>query len=734
MPGVFVRLMRSMGLAVLLSASAMGTGEASPVAGVVISNTVTAQYADPSGIAYGVQSNTVTVSIAAVSAIAVSPKETAVDPNAESFPVGTPVTRTFTITNSGNVTDAYTIASLTASAGSITSIAFITASGVIPATIGSTVSPALQPGETIKVQVVITTAGVAVGAPFSISLSARSTNAATANGLVTDQGRAWAVATPGASIGGPGGPNTIVTKLVNHVRAHPAHPGETVTYSIAYRNYGGSPATNVVVIDDVPAGIHALPQTVAINGASAAAAATFVGQRLTVKAGTMAVNESDVLTFDAVVDNALSAGSSYVNVASISADGIAPTSTQPASVFIGVGNVVYDGYAGANSPIAGATLTLRDLDTHAVIQLPKTAAQANARAAQDASTDPAGLPPNTSNANPFTTGADGAYSFVFTQQQLGTPSAPARYELDISAPGYRERRVAITVTPDATGLLYSAMLSALDDQQLARAGGFELVTTNVSLSEVFGLLGNQPMFTSHPLSVAKTVDRDIASGGDRLVYTVTAGSQGAQFGATRVIDTLPAGVVYAPGTARVDGVPVEPQRDGRILTWTFPSLVAQHTITYACVVMPFTADGSTLINVVDVDTSSNGGLRVHGSATADTRVVAGALGNRIVVTGRVFVDAARTGRFRDGDKGVAGVRVFLEDGESVTTDRYGRFTFPSVHPGQHVLRVDTTTLPAGVRAYDDRRYDSPRSLQRLLHGIYDAGLMHDVNFALEPAA
>ncbi|MDP9106360.1 MAG: DUF11 domain-containing protein, partial [Candidatus Eremiobacteraeota bacterium] len=519
MPGVFVRIARSMGLAVLLLASATGTGEASPAAGVVISNTVTAQYADPQGLTYGAQSNTVTVSVAAVSAIVVSPKETAVDPNAESFPVGTPVTRTFTITNSGNVPDAYTLASLTASAGSITSIAFITASGVIPATIGSTVSPALQPGETIRVQVIVATAGVPVAAPFSVALTARSTNATTANGLVTDNGREWAVAQPGASIAGPNGPNTIVAKLVNHVRAHPAHPGETVTYSIAFRNYGGSPATNVVVVDDVPAGIHALPQTVAINGVSAVAATTFAGQRLTVKVGTMAVNESDVLTFDALVDNSLSAGSSFVNIASVSADGIASAATAPAAVFIGVGNIVYDGYAGGGSPIGGATLTLRDLDTHAVVQLPKTAGQAFGRAPQDALTDPAGLPPNTANANPFTTGGDGAYSFVFTQQQLGTPGAPARYELDITAPGYRDRRVAITVTPDATGMLYSATLSALDDQQLARAGGFELVTTNVSLSEVFGLLGNQPMFTSHPLTVSKTVDRDVASGGDRLVYT-----------------------------------------------------------------------------------------------------------------------------------------------------------------------------------------------------------------------
>jgi hypothetical protein len=170
------------------------------------------------------------------------------------------------------------------------------------------------------------------------------------------------------------------------------------------------------------------------------------------------------------------------------------------------------------------------------------------------------------------------------------------------------------------------------------------------------------------------------------------------------------------------------------LTWTLPSLTAQHTITYACVVMPYAAEGSTLVNLVDVDALAPSGVQVQETATADTRVVSGALGTRSVITGRVFVDAAQIGRFRPGDRGVGGVRIYLEDGESVTTDPSGRFTFPSVRPGQHVLRVDTTTLPPSVRPYDDRRYDSTRSLQRLLHGIYDAGLMQDVEFALAPAA
>ena len=287
---------------------------------------------------------------------------------------------------------------------------------------------------------------------------------------------------------------------------------------------------------------------------------------------------------------------------------------------------------------------------------------------------------------------------MFTQNQLGTASSPAVYELDITAPGYRDRRIQVSISPDTSGLLYNAVLRELDDQMLATPGGFSLVANSVSLPEVFGLLGNLPMFASHPLAVTKTVDRDVASGGDRLFYTLQVGASGASLGATKVVDTLPGGVVYAPGTARVDNVPVEPLRYGRTLTWAFPSLSSGHTITYACVVMPYAAEGATLVNVVDVDAVGASGAHVTGFASADTRVVAGPLGNRIVITGRVFADVHGSGRYSEGDHGVAGVRIFLEDGESVTTDKYGRFTFPSVHPGQHVLRIDESTLPAGGAA------------------------------------
>jgi uncharacterized repeat protein (TIGR01451 family) len=735
----FVRIARTIVLVASFVALAARGGEAASPAGVIITNTAIAQYADPKGQTYGAQSNTVQVAIAAVSAIVVGPKEKAVNAAAEGYPVGTAITRTFTITNAGNVPDAYTITAVTVGGGTISSIAFVTAQGNLPVTVGSTVSPTLQSGASISVQVVLATKGVAVGTIFPIDLSARSTNTSAANGLVSDNGQEWAVAQAVASLAGTSGPGTLVTKLVNATRATTANPGATITYSIAFENYGGSAATNVVLTDEIPVGITAQPQSLTLNGTSDAAAATLSGQLLTVKVGTLAAGANDVVTFSATVMNAETTGASFVNIASVTADGLSSVQTSPASVLVGLANIVYDGYTGGSAPIGGATITLRDALTHAIVALPADpggAATAGLRGPQEGllGIPAGGLTPNNVNANPYTTGATGAYSFVFTTAQLGTVAQPAQYELDITAPNYTPRRIAVTIHPDASGMLYDATLRDLDDQQLAAPGAFTLVSTSVSLSDIFGLLGNLPMFTPHPLTVAKTVDRDVASGGDRLVYTLQFGSAGAQFGTTRVIDTLPAGVVYAPGTARLDGVPAEPVRNGRILTWTLPSLTVQHTIVYACVVMPYAAEGATLVNLVDVDALAPSGVQVQESATADTRVVAGALGTRSVITGRVFVDAAQTGRFRPGDRGVGGVRIYLEDGESVTTDPFGRFTFPSVRPGQHVLRVDTTTLPPSVRPYDDRRYDSTRSLQRLLHGIYDAGLMQDVEFALEPAA
>jgi uncharacterized repeat protein (TIGR01451 family) len=705
----FLRFAALCALAVGVTA---GAAAAATPGGVVISNAVTLTYSDGAA-SYSARSNTVQITTVEISALIVSPKNATVSPLSDDYATGQPVVRTFTLTNSSNISDAYTIVSAASSAGSITAIAFVANGTSTPASVNGAPSPLVQPGASIAVSVTIATAGVPAGTVFNVTLTARTTVTGTSNGLVSDSGEQWAQALVAPQFAGLAGGNTSITKTVDAVRSEAVAPGSGISYQISFKNYGAMAATNAVLTDVVPPGITADPAGVTINGT--AAAAQLSGQTLTVPLGTVAAQAALTVAFNARVAATQTIGATYVNTASVAADGVSAVSTTPASIVAGNADIVYNGYTAGQTPIAGALVALVDSVTKIPVVLPATAVQSTGRSVQSV---------NSANANPFTTGGNGAYAFAIPPPAPGTT---ASYDLVISAPGYLARDIGVLLTPDPTDLLYSVMLTSKDGQPLAQAGSFTLTSSNVMLADVFGLLGNLPLFTSKPITVTKTADKPAGAPGDSIGFSVTiAPAAGTNLGPAAVTDTLPAGLAYAPGTARVDGVAVEPARAGNQLTWNLPVLGANvtHTIVYACVILPGVTAGTTLTNAVNVSAPIPGTtLSANGAASFSIVATSGAFGERGTITGRV----------RAGEKPLAGVRVFLEDGESVTTDAGGRFSFHSVRPGMHVLRLDETTLPPGVHAYPDRRYDSVRSPIRLIHGVLDEGLLQDVPFEVAPA-
>ncbi|MBN1378218.1 MAG: OmpA family protein [Gammaproteobacteria bacterium] len=50
--------------------------------------------------------------------------------------------------------------------------------------------------------------------------------------------------------------------------------------------------------------------------------------------------------------------------------------------------------------------------------------------------------------------------------------------------------------------------------------------------------------------------------------------------------------------------------------------------------------------------------------------------------------------------GVAGVRIYLEDGTYVITDENGKYHIEGVRPGTHVVQLDLSSLPAGMRVVE----------------------------------
>ncbi|MFN2449612.1 MAG: hypothetical protein ABR508_07455 [Candidatus Baltobacteraceae bacterium] len=716
MKGAFVRLIPVatvlMTLVVMLGRGESAyAGPSDPAANTTIINSATATWSDSAGHSFEESSNQITVIVQGVSALTVTPKETAANPSLDGYPAAQNVTRTFVIENASNIADAYRISAFTADRGTLVSLAFVTSGGNVPITVGSTVSPTLQPGESITVQTVVSTAGIAVGTSFALHLTAQTTVTGTANGVQSDSGEQWLVAAAGPALSGPGGGSTPISKTVNREQVLQSQSGAIVTFDIVVKNNGGTPADNAVMTDTIPAGLTADLTTLKLNGV--AVSGTQSGQTLTVPLGMLAAGAVDDVSFNSQIAAIDTLGTTFVNVAAIAADGIAPASTTPAAILIGTADIVFDP-SNNNAPIAGATVSLLDQNSHLV---PLGAGSNGAFRAKTFS-----APQSANSQNPLLTGPDGTYGFALEPNQIG-PGAGTFY-ITIQAPGYLNRRIKIVLTASTQGMLYDVTTSSQDGQPLAHAGGYALTTGAVALNNIFGLFGNLPMFKTQAITIDKVVDRTSAQPGDRLVYTLdVANPSGAPLIAAKAIDTLPSGESYAPGSARVDGVPREPAVNGRALTWNLSTIAsgAKHQIVYAAIVYPNVPAGTTLTNSAVAQAVLSGTLvNVNAAANADVIITEGALSDRSVITGRVFADLMHTGRFVKGDRGLAGVRVFLEDGTSVTTDSQGRYSFPGVRPGMHVLRVDRTTLPDGANG----------TFQRLIHGVLDDGLMQDVEFAV----
>jgi uncharacterized repeat protein (TIGR01451 family) len=685
----------------LLCAPAAGTTPAGTT--LVASAAIT--YQDPRGTSYDLVSNALSTVVAAVGAVVMAPKEPAPDPASDGFATGTNVVRTFTLQNASNVPDAYAVTAVELSAGTLASLAFVANGVETPVAAGSGVSPKIAPGESIALRATVQTNGVAVGTVLSLLVRVRTATTGTANGLQSDFGRAYGIASSGPKLSGIAGPSAPIDKTVDGTRTSRRSPGATVHYAIAFANTGGAAASNVVVDDALPAAVHADAASLTVNG-SAGIRPLMTGGHLVVTLPALAVGARAVVAFDATLDGGIPLGTTVVNTATVGADGLRAVATLPATIFVGTAGIVYDALSPASAPMSGAVVTLAD-----------------ARTGSPAALAAAGSGPNAGNVDPFTVAADGAYGFTLPSPPATNADGSAAYTLVVRAPaGYQNRRIALAYAPDATGTVASLTATALDGQPLAAEGAYALVNRPVVLRDVAGVFPNVPLFPLRAFSVTLTADRAFASGGDRVVYTATVQSAQAQrVPAARITAELPAGLAVAPGSARFDGAALEPVREGRALAWSVPAGDAlMHTLRFATVVLPSAEPGRTLTTSATVH-ATTGVTTLDATATTDVRVIAGVFSERGIVTGRVYANAG--GR----RVGVSGVRIYREDGASVVTDGAGRFSFLGMRPGMHVLRLDAVSLPAGYAAFADA-YDARRSTTRLIHGVLDGGSLDDVEF------
>ena len=207
-----------------------------------------------------------------------------------------------------------------------------------------------------------------------------------------------------------------------------------------------------------------------------------------------------------------------------------------------------------------------------------------------------------------------------------------------------------------------------------------------------------PLDPAGTVTLTKRARTATARVGGLVAYQIEVGNTGAVAALVSLRDTLPRGFRFEAGTMRVGGRALDVQDAGGALSIGVGVVGAGETatLTYTARVTGEAEAGGAVNSVVAVD---GAGAAVSNVARARVEVEEDRLAVRTQILGRVAADrcdpqADWPREIVDG-VGVPGVRLLMETGAYVVTDRDGLYSFPDVSPRAHVVRLDEASLPEG---------------------------------------
>ena len=391
-----------------------------------------------------------------------------------------------------------------------------------------------------------------------------------------------------------------------------------------------------------------------------------------------------------------------------------------ASLLIDPTGYVFDSRSGA--PVDGASVTILD----AVTGLPAKVI------AEDGVSDY----PSTVVTGQTVTDSRG-HQYVLPKGNFRFPLLPTgEYKLKIQPP---------------TGYTAPSVVKPADIAKLPGAEGQPFIIADASYGAAFALTGPAPLQVDIPIDSAhpgtlildKVASLPDASPGDIVQYQLTLTNKDTSPATALVIaDSLPPGLRYKLGSTRaLSGGIAQPtvSADGRQLSFAVPTLAAgaQTQITYVVDIAPGAPIGEALNRAA---ATGAGGISSN-AATASIRIKPLLFTDALTIIGRVT-----EGDCHAPDKhriGVPGIRLMMEDGTLVTTDRDGLYHFEGAKPGTHVVQLDTNSIPRTLEpvACDNgtRQAGNPISrfveagggaLQRVDFQLRRTGLVDDLATAL----
>lgn len=221
-----------------------------------------------------------------------------------------------------------------------------------------------------------------------------------------------------------------------------------------------------------------------------------------------------------------------------------------------------------------------------------------------------------------------------------------------------------------------------------------------------------PVLAGGAILVTKTTPKVNVAKGDLVPYAITATNRsGGALANVRVRDMLPPGFRYRKGSAIWNDLPVEPEVNGRELTWPNQNFVIDEKKSYQLLLMvgAGVGDGEYVNQAWAINSQVD--ERISNVAQAVVRVVPDPTFDCSDLIGKVFDDKNANGYQDQGESGIPNVRVVTARGLLVTTDADGRFhvacaAIPQADRGSNfVMKLDERTLPSGYRVTTENPRD-----------------------------
>ncbi len=239
------------------------------------------------------------------------------------------------------------------------------------------------------------------------------------------------------------------------------------------------------------------------------------------------------------------------------------------------------------------------------------------------------------------------------------------------------------------------------------------------------------------LVVTKESEVKSAELGDYVNYTISVKNDGkATAYDVELKDALPRGFDYVKGSVRIDKEQTtEFKTDGKYQVLSLGDMDAKTSkeITYRVLVgaSALGGDGINRATAHGNDKAGDAGnTLVSREAQWKIEVERGVMNTDGIIVGKVYHDINRDGiqQKEDGELGVAGVRIYMENGNFIVTDPEGKYNFYGVSAKTHVLKVDRTTIPNATELVIQSNRNAGDASSRFVDLKY--GELHRADFGI----